>query len=208
MSRAVNAAKGAEAIHKAARERDGTVAGVVRQITRLHGEIFEAARTTLTKAIKIGELLTRVRASRKGNWLKWIDDNLPFSHDSALRYVRCYEQRHDPRLRNVRNLSNAYGILCAPKTTGTQRQSGNGRTQSVSARRHKSRHSIMEAISPEDLERDLTRSQIEIDKLFTDTLAQISRQDHATWSEFPARLIQHGNALIQQGERLRDGNMP
>src|SRR5438034_797321 len=88
---------------------DGTLGAVVKEITRLHGEIFDAARTTLTKAIRIGELLTRVRASRKGNWLKWIDDNLPFSHDSALRYLHCYERRDDPRLRNVRNLSDAYG---------------------------------------------------------------------------------------------------
>src|SRR5207249_682857 len=111
---------------------DGTLGAVVKEITRLHGEIFNAARTTLTKAIRIGELLTRVRASRNGNWLKWIADNLPFSHDSALHYIRCYEQRDDPRLRNVRNLSDAYGLLCAPKTTRTQRQSANGHTHNVS----------------------------------------------------------------------------
>jgi len=61
----------------------------------------------------------------------------------------------------------------------------------------------MNAISPENLERELRQSQIDIDKLFTDTLAQISRQDQAAWPDFPARLRTHGNALIEQGERLR-----
>jgi hypothetical protein len=73
MSRADKAAlaKGAEAIRKADAKGklDGTLGAVAKEIRRLHDEILSAAKTSLEKAIRVGELLSRVRASRKGRWL-------------------------------------------------------------------------------------------------------------------------------------------
>src|SRR6266404_4856310 len=79
-----------EARESKAVKLDGKLPSVVKEITRLYGEI-EAARDeiltvfklTLPKAIRIGELLTRIRASRKGKWVEWIADHLPFSRSSA-----------------------------------------------------------------------------------------------------------------------------
>jgi hypothetical protein len=200
---------------------DGTLSAVTKEISRLHGEILSAARTSLTKAIRIGELLDRVRASRKGKWLVWLKDNAPFSDKTARNYIHCFKRRAELKLENVSNLSDAYALLTAGST---QRESvkehrlnvgDNPNSQKPAPvippeeqakprpqRRRKSRDGIMDAISSENLERGLKQSQIGIDKLFTDTLAQISRQDHAVWAEFPMRLMAHGQALIEQGERL------
>jgi hypothetical protein len=206
---------------------DGSLNAVVKEIAKLHGEILLAARTSLTKAIRIGGLLGRVRVSRKGKWLSWLKDNAPFSQKTAWNYMACYQRRAELELVNVTNLSDAYALLLPAKTTGNTPRvspsndgqknrapndaliSSDGETAPVPVeqtrpqRRRKSRDGIMDAISSENLERELKQSQIGIDKLFTDTLAQISRQSHAAWSEFPDRLLERGNALIAQGQRLR-----
>src|SRR5437870_707960 len=124
MSRADKAAlaKGTEAIRKAEAEAkavklDGTLDGVKKAIEKLYGEITRArdelltaaVRTSLPKAIKIGELLHRVRASRKGKWLLWLKDNAPFDQKTAWNYMRCYDNR--AKLGNVPNLTAAYALL-------------------------------------------------------------------------------------------------
>ena len=49
-----------------------------REINQLHGEILAAAKTTIEKAIRIGELLTaRKEKCPHGAWLPW---TLPFLH--------------------------------------------------------------------------------------------------------------------------------
>jgi hypothetical protein len=115
MSRADKAAlaKGAEQICKAEHEAatakaaklDGTLDGVTKEIIRLHAEIeagekdarekaqkvFRSAlRPSIPKVIRRGELLCRVKASLKhGRWLPWLK-HMPFSQQSAWRYMECY----------------------------------------------------------------------------------------------------------------------
>src|SRR4029077_4285583 len=87
-------AAGAEAIRKSeAAKLDGTLASVVKEIKRLHGEILSAAKMSLQKEIQVGKLLHRVRASRKGNVLSWVKDNAPFSQKTAWRYMECYDRQ-------------------------------------------------------------------------------------------------------------------
>jgi hypothetical protein len=46
------------------------ISGAASEINRLHGEICQAARTTIEKAIRIGELLAEQKAGLKhGQWL-------------------------------------------------------------------------------------------------------------------------------------------
>ena len=49
---------------------------------------------------------------------------------------------------------------------------------------------------------DFAKAQIQIDKMLTEHIEQIARQDHAEWSAFPDRLKAHAAALLQQSERL------
>src|SRR2546427_7821935 len=99
---------------KASTQLDGTLGAVVKEIVKLHDEILTAARTSLSKAIRIGELLSRVRASRKGKWLKWLDENAPFTRQTASNYIRCFERRADLECKNVLHLSDAYAFLALP----------------------------------------------------------------------------------------------
>jgi hypothetical protein len=70
-------------------------------------------------------------------------------------------------------------------------------------RRHKSKQSIMNRISPEVLESQLKAAQLDINEQLGQIIAQIGRQDHAAWPQFPDNLIARGAMLYQQGERLK-----
>jgi len=125
MSKADKAAlaKGAEAIREAEADAragngfkvtaktklDGTLAAATKRLIELHNQIQAGVRMTFEGAIEAGKILCSVRASRKGKWLKWLDDNVPFSQQTAWRYMWCYENR--ARLLTVSNLSEAYALL-------------------------------------------------------------------------------------------------
>jgi hypothetical protein len=99
---------------------DGTLGAVAKEIARLHGDILSAARMSLEKAIRIGELLTRVKASRKGKWLLWLKEHAPFDQKTAWRYMHCYDNRG--KLGNVPNLTAAYEILALPDPQKPKRE--------------------------------------------------------------------------------------
>lgn len=86
------------------------------EIRKLHGELLEAARTTLDKAIRIGQLLKGVRASlAHGEWLPWCERNLPFTARTASNYVRVFEDRDRLKSETVSDLTDAYAFLAAPE---------------------------------------------------------------------------------------------
>src|SRR3974390_2149277 len=80
------------------------------EITRLHSEILEAARTSVDKAIRIGELLTQEKDKLDhGQWLPWLKANVPFTRATAANYMRCWERREELKCKTV--LGEAYRIL-------------------------------------------------------------------------------------------------
>jgi hypothetical protein len=95
---------------------------VVAEINRLHGETLDAARTSLDKAMRIGELLTQQKTSLEhGQWLTWIKANVSFSDQTARNYMRVYERRDDPKFKTVLNLADAYRLLSADGEDEEQR---------------------------------------------------------------------------------------
>ena len=88
----------------------------ISEIVALHSEVVTAARTTLDKAIRIGELLTEQKASLKhGQWLPWMEANLPFSQQTASNYVRVFANRSKlPTVGNL-ELTDAYRLLADGK---------------------------------------------------------------------------------------------
>lgn len=103
-------------------------ADTVEEIRNLHQGILCQARTSLSNAIRIGELLTLSKGGLKhGEWLPWVEKNLPFSNMTVSRYVRIYEMRDDPRLNNVLNLSDAYSKALI--SSGNDNGNGNGVAQ-------------------------------------------------------------------------------
>lgn len=84
----------------------------VEEITTLHGEIVSAAISSLSKASRIGELLTQERERLKhGEWLPWIKANLPFTDRTARNYIRVYENRDRLKMESVSDLTGAYRLL-------------------------------------------------------------------------------------------------
>jgi len=85
------------------------------EIRELHAEIIAAARTSLTKAIRIRELLTQEKARlRHGEWLAWVRANLPFSDDTARNYMRVYAKRDQIPNSSEFGLADAYRLLNPP----------------------------------------------------------------------------------------------
>ena len=85
------------------------------EIRELHAEIIAAARTSLTKAICIRELLTQEKARlRHGEWLAWVRANLPFSDDTARNYMRVYAKRDQIPNSSEFGLADAYRLLNPP----------------------------------------------------------------------------------------------
>jgi hypothetical protein len=84
------------------------------EVLALHADVVASARTTIEKAIRIGELLTEIKAGLKhGQWLAWIESRLPFSDHTARNYIRVYEQRERLKLETVSDLTDAYRLLSA-----------------------------------------------------------------------------------------------
>jgi Protein of unknown function (DUF3102) len=93
----------------------------VKEIKKLHGAIIHAAKTSLDSAIRIGGLLTAIKDKLEhGQWIPWIEKNLPFSERAAQNYLRCFHEKD--RLKNATDadlplsVSGALALLSAPET--------------------------------------------------------------------------------------------
>src|SRR5262249_44241967 len=95
------------------------------KIRQLYGEIQEiglsAVRTSLPKAIEIGEQLCRIRAGhrvpaiRKGEWSKVVKGKLPFSRATAYNYIVFFERRDELKCLTVRTVGEAMPLLYPPQ---------------------------------------------------------------------------------------------
>jgi len=85
---------------------------VTQEINQLHAELLDAARTSLDKAIRIGELLTNQKNKLgHGNYLPWLRDNVRFSERTASRYTLCYEHKKKLKSDTLSDLSDAYALI-------------------------------------------------------------------------------------------------
>jgi hypothetical protein len=116
---AKGAAKICEAEKEAATSKsitklDGTLAAATKRLVELHSQIMAGVRLTFDAAIEAGRILSSVRASRKGKWLRWLGESVPFSQRTAYNYIDLYERRGQLKLANVASVSEAYALLHAP----------------------------------------------------------------------------------------------
>ena len=82
-----------------------------QEIIRLHSEIEASLRTTLAKAIRIGQLLSEKKTTLKhGEYLPYVR-TLPFSERTARMYVSVYKRQDELKSAKVADLSNAYQFL-------------------------------------------------------------------------------------------------
>ena len=94
----------------------------VREINRLWGEIGETLRTTLPKAIRVGELLTEQKAElAHGEWLPWLKANTSISERTARDYMRFWENRERLKPALSADIQSARKMLAVSKPHQEQR---------------------------------------------------------------------------------------
>lgn len=86
----------------------------VDEIKTLHGEIVVAVRTSLEKAIRIGELLTQQKAELgHGKWCVWVLENLEgiICPSTARNYMRVFRRQDEFKTVTLTDLTQAYELL-------------------------------------------------------------------------------------------------
>ena len=97
----------------------------IREINKLYQEIEAAGKVMVDKAIRIGELLSEQKASMKhGEWIPWVEDNLPFGRSESANYMRVYSRQDELNVQPVAHLKDAVKALCTPKTAHVSHNSG------------------------------------------------------------------------------------
>jgi len=238
-------AVGAEQIHKAEREAregkaiklGGRIGDAMKEIIQLHNEIetafgeayIAARRVSLPKAVRLGELLTRVHESRgfKGKWLEWLENNMPFSQPMAWRYMECYRRRDELKLFIMNNSAGAnpeltitgFLALLPPKrrrtkadasadvaelnvveTGGSADADTELASQPHSQKRHKLHKQIMRELQAiSDQEQEIEK---QTNVQLAEIIATLNNKVRAQWLELPTHLRSHGEALVKLSERL------
>lgn len=83
---------------------DPRVREAVEEILTLHTEIVGLMESSLQKATRIGELLLEIKTQvPHGEFIPWINENLPFGDRIARKHMRLFDNREEietePRFR-------------------------------------------------------------------------------------------------------------
>jgi hypothetical protein len=82
------------------------------EINRLHRDLEALAIQSLDHAIRIGELLSKVKTQLPhGRWIPWLNSNVKFSERTARNYMRVFENRAMLKSASVADLGEAYQML-------------------------------------------------------------------------------------------------
>ena len=92
----------------------------VKEIIELHAEIIDHFSAGLEKAIRIGELLIEQKNMLgHGEFISWIEKNLPFTDRTARNYMRLHRNKNEIKTENVSDLNSAYKMLAPPPEATT-----------------------------------------------------------------------------------------
>jgi hypothetical protein len=102
------------------------------EVRHLHQDIISAARMSLKKAIRIGQLLNLIKNRLgHGQWLPWAEKHLPFAIRTAQNYLRVYDSRAQIKNATVAHLGTAYRLLAPtlPAKTTTKAGDSSGKSK-------------------------------------------------------------------------------
>ena len=92
----------------------------IKKIIVLHTEITEALKSSLEKAILIGQLLTEQKKElNHGEFTSWIKENLPFTGRTARNYIKLFNNKDMLITERVSDLTAAYKLLSTPANSDT-----------------------------------------------------------------------------------------
>lgn len=82
----------------------------IQEINSLHAELETIVRTSIDKAIRIGELLTECKENLiHGEFTGWVGQHCGFSVRTAQNYMKIFHNRET--LKEVSSVSKAYQLL-------------------------------------------------------------------------------------------------
>lgn len=92
----------------------------IAEIVSLYKDLAKSLKTSLEKALRIGELLTQQKDDMKhGEFMPWVKKNLPFITDrTARRWMNLHKNRDRLKMDSVSDLTTAYKLLESPKEHG------------------------------------------------------------------------------------------
>ncbi|MCW7475543.1 DUF3102 domain-containing protein [Leptospira levettii] len=91
----------------------------VKRIIELHESVLGGMKNVLQNAMVLGEELLRIKEDLgHGNWIPWIEQNLPFSERSARNYISIFKNRELLNRQPIADLKSAIKFL----SDGTQEE--------------------------------------------------------------------------------------
>ncbi len=79
---------------------------------RALGLLCNASSAASHRAIRTGELLTGIKSTvGHGNFLPWLESNIPFSRNTVTNYMRFYEYREKLEWAKIAHLNDAYDSI-------------------------------------------------------------------------------------------------
>lgn len=89
---------------------------IINEIKDLHELAIGYAKQSIDKAIRIGELLTEQKSKLEhGQWIPWVEENLPFNRTQAWKYMNVFENKELPDVHSSEHLTEAVQMLVTPK---------------------------------------------------------------------------------------------
>ena len=88
----------------------------VSRLIDIHNEITGNLKNSLELAIEAGKLLTNIKATlQHGEFIPWIEANMPFTDRTARNYMNLYENKDKLKTESVSDLNGAYKLLKPPE---------------------------------------------------------------------------------------------
>jgi hypothetical protein len=103
-----------------------------KQIIDNHNAIYKNSLDSLHRAIEIGKLLTEQKEELPhGEFLPWLKENMPFSDETARKYMKLFQYSDTDKIQSAWNLQEAYRQIesIEAQERQTERQKARQRVQ-------------------------------------------------------------------------------
>ena len=89
--------------------------GRLSEIVELHELAMDDAKRSIERAIRVGELLSEQKSElNHGEWIPWVEENLPFDRRQASNYMRVFSNQHELNGNSTSHLAEAVQMLATP----------------------------------------------------------------------------------------------
>lgn len=92
------------------------ISSIAANIEKAHKEFLESVKTSLDKAVYVGEQLILVKENLEhGKFLGWMEENISFSERTAQKYMRIARKQDVIEEKGAKMISEAYESITNPR---------------------------------------------------------------------------------------------